>query len=285
MATQQPDYSTDPSFGNLLDKHRQLSFKALMDMMESKLDDLTEFLLKPTPFDQSPGKQVPYSYPVWFGPLPLTTARRATLATNETAAGHELLATLATPATPFKPATFSGPMIVDQEFQFRCLSLSAYGFLNAGYKTNPGFTVPYLNAQGVGNLLDAVGPNPAAGPNGGAMPLDYFGGTFSTLSTPNPNAPNISFDVELWDGQRGRRLHEGKLPPEMWQGGRVAHRRTGSPIILPKGTIVEPRLYLNELRLGSVLDTTTAFNAASVKGWVCLLFKGIQEIQTPARLG
>lgn len=285
MATRQPDYEIDDNFGTILDKHRQLPFKRFMDMIESKLDDLTEMLLKPSPFDQGPGREVPYAFPVWFGPLPLTTARRATEATNEDAAGHELLATLATPSQYFKPATFSGPMIIDQEFSFRCLSLSAFGFVNWGYKSDPGFSVPYTNPLGVGGILDAVGPNPAVGPNGGAMPLDYFGGTFSTISTPQPNLPNIAFEVELWEGQRGRRLHEGKLPPEMFQGGRVAHRKTGSPLVFPKGTIVEPRLFLNELRMGSILDTDAAFNAASVKGWVCLVFKGVQQIQVPAGFG
>lgn len=281
MATQQPDYDVKPDFANLVEKHKQLSFKRFLDLIDAKLDDLNDFLLKPAPYDQSPGRTIPGTIPVWFGPLPLTTARRTTVATNSAAAGHELLATLATPDKFFIPR--NGDINTGRESSFRAYSMSAYGFVNWGYTAQPGFNVPtsIVNVKGVGDILDAVGDNPAIGQNGGAMPLDFFGGTFSTISTPQPNLPNISFEIELYDKLRGRRLHDGRLPSEMFGGGRHGPRKTPSPLVFPQGSKIEPRLYLTELRMGSILDTTAAFNAASVKGWVCLVFKGIESLEVP----
>ncbi len=281
MTTREPNYDVKPDFGTLVEKHRQLPFKRFMDLIEAKLDDLNDLLLKPTPYDQGPGRQIPYCIPVWFGPLPLTTPRRTTLATNEDAEGFELLATLANPAAFSVPR--GGDILVDREMSVRVKSMNAYGFVNWGYIEQPDFAVPtsIVNTNGVGDIFDAVGPNPAVGPNGGAMPLDFFGGTFSTLSTLQPNLPNIAFEVELYDKQRGRRLHDARLPVEMFQGGRLAHRRTASDIVWPQGSRIEPRLYVTEIRMGSVLDTTAAFEAASVKAYVCLVFKGVQNVEIP----
>lgn len=281
MRTKQPDYDVSPDFGNLVEKHRQLPLKRFMDLISSKLDDLNDLLLKPTPYDQGPGRIIPAAIPVWYGPLPLTTAGRAAgTATLTTQDGFQTLATLADPFTPVLPRNPDNT-VIDRDSSFRTCSLNAYGFVNWGYKSNPGFSVPYTNAQGVGDILDPVGPNPAVGGNGGAMPLDYFGGTFSTLSSPQPNLPNIAFEVELYDRLRGRRLHDGRLPVEMFQGGRIAHRKTASVLKFEKGTRIEPRLFVTEIRMGSILDGATAFNAASVKAWVCLVFKGMRTLEVP----
>ena len=275
--TPQKDYDVKPDFGTLLDKHRQLPFKRFMDLIGAKLDDLNDLLLKPAPYDQGPGRIIPYAMPALFGPIPLTTAGRDGGMVGQD--GFQKLAALADPAKYIIPRT--GDLLVGRDFSFHCHSMAAYGFVNWGYKSNPGFNVPYTNPQGVGDIFDIVGPDPSVGPNGGAMPLDFFGGTFSTLSTPQPNLPNISFDVELYDKIRGRRLHDGKLPVEMFGGGRLGHRKTASPIPFEKGSKIEPRLFINEVRMGSILDSATAFNAASVKAWVCLVFKGTQNIEVP----
>lgn len=277
MTTKQPDYDVKPDFGTLVEKHRQLPFKRFMDLISSKVDDLNEMLNKPTPYDQGPGRIIPYAIPVWYGPLPLTTSGRAGTITGQD--GFQTLAALANPAAFVIPR--DGDVLIDREMSFHCHSLSAYGFVNWGYKSNPGFAVPYTNPAGVGDILDAVGENPAVGPNGGAMPMDYFGGTFSTLSSPQPNLPNIAFEVELYDKLRGRRMHDGRLPVEMFQGGRIAHRKTASVLKFEKGSKIEPRLFVNEIRMGSILDGAAAFNAASVKAWVCLVFKGTQHVEIP----
>jgi len=76
-------------------------------------------------------------------------------------------------------------------------------------------------------------------------------------------------------------MHDRHLPVEMFQGGRIAHPLRASPIVWEKGSKIEPRLYINEIRMGSVLDTDAAFDVASVKAWVCLMFKGVQRIEVP----
>lgn len=272
IKTPEKSYDVKPDFGTLLAKHRQLPFKRFMDLLGSKLDDLNEMLLKPTPYDQGPGRIIPYSIPVLYGPLPLTTARRAGAAAG--VAGFEALAPLANPGRFVVPR--NGDILIDQEFSFRVNSMDAYGFVNWGYTANPGFTVPIIDPQGVGDIFDDV-----INLNGGAMPLDYFGGTFSTLSAPQPNLPNIAFEIELYDKLRSRRMHENRLPVEMFQGGRIANRSTASVLMFEKGSKIEPRLFINEIRMGSILDTDQAFNAASVKVWVCIVFKGTQHIEIP----
>lgn len=278
MRTPEKPYDQKPDFGTILDKHRQLPFKRFMDLIGSKLDDLNELINRPAPYDQGPGRIIPYAIPCLFGPLPITTARRYSQNFGGPP-GHESLATVADPSTFFTPR--DGDILIDREFSFRCYSMSAYGFLNWGYKSDPGFAVPYTNPNGVGDILDPVGDNPAVGLNGGAMPMDYFGGTFSTLSIPQPNLPNIAFDVELYDKLRGRRIHDQKLPVETFQGGRFAHRKTSSPLYFEQGSKIQPRIFINEIRMGSVLDTDQAFNAASVKAYVLLVFKGVQQIEVP----
>ncbi len=277
--TPQPPYDVKPDFGTLLDKHRQLPFKRFMDVITGKLDDLVEMLAVPSPYDQGPGRVIPGSLPVLFGPLPLTTPVRQTAAGLTAQTGFETLAALANPAKFVVPR--GGDILIDREFSFRVNSMSAFGFVNWGYKSNPGFSVPYTNPNGVGDILDAVGPVPAVGPNGGAMPMDFFGGTFSTASTPQPNLPNISFEVELYDRVRGRRLHENRLTSEMFAGGRYAHKKTASPIVFEQGSKLEPRLFVSEIRMGSILDGVAAYSAASVKAYVMLVFKGVYQLEVP----
>ncbi len=281
MTTKQPDYSVQADFGNLVEKHRQLPFKRFLDLIEGKLNDLNDMLLKPTPYDQGPGRQIPYCIPVWFGPLPLTTARRGE------AGGFEGDAVLANPFIYTVPK--NGDILVNRDSTVRIKSLNAYGFVNWGYKSvisSAGTLVTptsVVNPQGVGDILDPVGPNPGSGLNGGAMPLDFFGGTFSTLAeqATHTNLPNIAFEVELYDKIRGRRMHDGRLPVEMFQGGRFGHRKTPSDIVWSQGSRIEPRLYVTEIRMGDILNAQANFDAASVKAWVCLVFKGVANLEVP----
>jgi hypothetical protein len=76
-------------------------------------------------------------------------------------------------------------------------------------------------------------------------------------------------------------MHDMRFPVEMLQGGRIAHRKTSSPLYFERGTKWEPRLFVNEIRMGSVLDTDQAFNAASVKAYVVIVLKGVQQIEVP----
>jgi hypothetical protein len=268
MRTKQPDYDEKPDFGNLLQKHRQLPFKRMMDVISAKLADLNDMLNVPAPEDQGPGRIIPYCMPVLYGPLPLVTPRRDTVL-----GGFEAQAQLAAPGTPFLPR--NGNLLIGREMTFEVQSISAFGFVNFGYSGTPSYAVP-RPATPVGDIFDDVQHS-----NGGAMPLDYFGGTFSTMSAAVPNLWNISFDVELYDRLRGRRLHEKRLPVELFAGGRYANRKIGQAIRFPQGTTIEPRIFINEIRMGSALDAAVDYDAAQVKAYVCLVFKGRQFVEVP----
>jgi hypothetical protein len=271
MVTKQPDYDVKPSFGTLLEKHRQLPFKRFIDVISAKVADVNDLLNRPAAADQHPGNIIPHAVPVLFGPLPLTTARRGS-AVNGGSQGFELSAALANPAAFVTPR--DGNMLVGRELSFQVQSLSVYGFVSFGYSADPGFTVTKLGP--IGDIFD-----PVIEANGGAMPLDFFGATFSTNTTVAPDMWNINGDIELYDRLRGRRLHDAKLPIEMFQGGRMGHRKMASPIMFEKGSNVEPRLFINEIRMGSILDTQAVFDLALVKVWLCVLFKGRQFIEVP----
>jgi hypothetical protein len=248
--TKQPDYDVKPDFGTVLDKHRQLPFKRFMDAISAKLADINDMINEPAPADQYPGKIIPYALPLLYGPLPLVSA------TNP-------------PKTPVLAR--NGNALIGRELTFEVQSLAAYGFINIGYGEDPGYPVQRIGP--LGDIFDSV-----TAQNGGAMPMDFFGGTFSTLSLDVPNQMNISFDVELYDRLRGRRLHEGRLPVEMFQSGRIAHRKIASPIQFEKGSNIEPRLWLNEIQPG--FDPATA-PGLEVKAYVCLILKGRQFVEVP----
>jgi hypothetical protein len=248
--TKQPDYDVKPDFGTLLDKHRQLPFKRFMDTISAKFADINDILNEPAPADQYPGKIIPYALPLLYGPLPLVSA------TNP----------------PVKPVIArNGNALIGRELTFEVQSLAAYGFINIGYTSDPGYDVPRI--EPVGDIFDSV-----ATQNGGAMPLDFFGGTFGALSSVIKNEMNISFDVELYDRLRGRRLHEGRLPVELFQSGRIAHRKIASPIRFDKGSNIEPRLFINEIQPG--FDIAEA-PGLEVKAYVCLVLKGRQYVEVP----
>lgn len=276
--TKQPDYDVKPNFGTVLQKHVQLPIKRFMDVISAKIKDLNDTLNTPAAYDQYPGKIIPYSIPLLYGPLPLTAAGRlpAANADPDDGGGFATLAPLANPSAFVLPRT--GPLLIDQEFTFEVCSLSAFGFMNLGFTADPGYDVPLINEAGVGDIFDNV-----LTMNGGAMPMDFFGGTFSTASLEVQDLPNIAFELEFFDRLRNRRMHDKKIPPELLQGGRFAHRKLASPMFFPKGSKVEVRLFVNEIRFGSALNTDQAYEAASFKSYVCLLLKGRQHIEIPGQ--
>lgn len=251
--TKQPDYDVKPDFGTLLDKHRQLPFKRFMDTISAKFADINDMLNEPAPADQYPGKIIPYAVPLLYGPLPLVSA------TNP-------------PTTPITAR--NGNALIGRELTFEVQSLAAYGFINIGYSGQPEIDVPRPNTP-VGDIFDNV-----VDQNGGAMPMDFFGGTFGTLAFAQADQMNISFDVELYDRLRGRRLHEGRLPVELFQSGRIAHRKIASPIRFEKGSNIEPRLYLNEIQPGFSTEMADV-QGVQVKAYVCLVLKGRQYVEVP----
>lgn len=250
--TKQPDYDVKPDFGNLLTKHRQLPFKRFIDAISAKFADVNDILNEPGPADQYAGKIIPYALPLLYGPLPLVSA------TNP-------------PTTPVTAR--NGNALIGRELTFEVQSLAAYGFINIGYSGDPApLVVPRPNTP-VGDIFDNV-----VDQNGGAMPLDFFGATFGSFSSTVPNMMNISFDVELYDRLRGRRLHEGRLPVELFQSGRIAHRKIASAVRFEKGSNIEPRLYLNEIQPGFDPEEVTGLQ---VKAYVCLVLKGRQYVEVP----
>ena len=58
--------------------------------------------------------------------------------------------------------------------------------------------------------------------------------------------------------------------PRRW--GKVAQ-----PIRFDPNTELEPRIYINEVRMGNILDTDQAYNAAQVKVYLFVTFHGCLE--------
>jgi hypothetical protein len=104
--------------------------------------------------------------------------------------------------------------------------------------------------------------------NGGALLLNYF------YSHPRyEDKPNISFDVRFRDKKKGRFLNSGRLPAQEFKNMDKAN-----VLRFDENTEIEPQIRVLECRMGDLLDTDQAFNAASFKAYLYVTFTGYQVL-------
>lgn len=100
------------------------------------------------------------------------------------------------------------------------------------------------------------------------------------------SVPHISFDLDLYDKKRGRSLTGERMPAQLLLGHTYDMKNSfgGREMRFDPNTEIEPRLYVNEIRMTDALDfSDAAFNAASVACYVNVLFKGTAVLQEGAR--
>lgn len=118
-----------------------------------------------------------------------------------------------------------------------------------------------------GGLFD-----PAIANNGGAIILNNFAGT--QQFTGAPVHPRICCEIDIYDKTRGRSLTSGRVPIETFMGGNYGFKKLPHEMAFERGTQIEPRLYVTECRMMSIMDETAVYLAADVKVYVSFVFKG-----------
>jgi hypothetical protein len=261
-------------FNDLLERHLTRPFKMYVDTLRNKVGDLVDTLNAPAALDQYPGRRVPYCFSRLYGPIAPTTPRRGN------AGGFEELATLVQPAQFLLPR--NGNIKVGQIGSFLWQSTSIFAYLSWTYSTDPGLTDPVTGLPiivdtfaAAGDIYDSVLPD-----NGGALAFNNF--RFIEVAPPSATTqllpPDLSFDIGLYEKTRGRFLHDkDRMPGHPFTGQNFANRRIARPIRFDPNTELEPRIYVNEFRLGNILDATQAFNAAQAKAYLFVTFHGCLE--------
>lgn len=254
----------EPMFNDILERHLTRPFKMYVDTLRNKVSDLADRLNAPAALDQYPGRRVPYAFSRLYGPIGPTTPRRGD------AGGFEELAPLVQPAQFILPR--NGTIKVGQIGSFVWQETNVYAYLSWTYGADPGLVNPVATFPSAGDIFDNVFPE-----NGGALAFNNF-----RFLEPNPPfrllAPDVSFDIGLYEKTRGRFLHDrDRMPINVFAGQNFANRKVAQPIRFDPNTELEPRIYINEVRMGNTLDTDQAYNAAQVKVYLFVTFHGCLE--------
>jgi hypothetical protein len=258
----------EPMFNDILERHLTRPFKQYVDTLRNKVSDLADRLNAPAALDQYPGRRVPYAFSRIYGPVGPTTPRRGD------AGGFEELAPLAQPAQFLTPR--NGNIKVGQIGSFLWQETSVYAYLSWTYGADPGIAATNVATfPSAGDIFDNVFPE-----NGGALAFNNF--RFLEVSPPGLLSagvpPDVSFDLGLYEKTRGRFLHDrDRMPINVFAGQNFANRKVAQPIRFDPNTELEPRIYINEVRMGNILDTDQAYNAAQVKVYLFVTFHGCLE--------
>ena len=255
----------EPMFNDLLERHLTRPFKLYVDSLRYKVSDLVDRLNAPAALDQYPGRRVPYAFSRLYGPVGPTTPRRGD------AGGFEQLAPLVQPAQFLLPR--NGTIKVGQIGSFVWQETNVYAYLSWTYGADPALAVPVETFPKAGDIFD-----PVVSDNGGALAFNNFrfieGNPVGFL----PNPPNVSFDLGLYEKTRGRFLHDrDRLPIQLFAGQNFANRKVAQAIKFDPNTEIEPRIYINEVRMGDALATDQAYLAAQVKVYIFVTFHGYLE--------
>ena len=244
----------EPMFNDILERHLTRPFKMYVDTLRNKVSDLADRLNSPAALDQYPGRRVPYAFSRIYGPIGPTTPRRGNLG------GFEEFAPLVQPSQFILPR--NGTIKVGQIGSFLWQETSVYAYLSWTYSADPNLPGNQATFTAAGDIYDNVIPN-----NGGALAFNNFRFIEGDPVGPNPVfAPDVSFDLGLYEKTRGRFLHDrDRMPINVFAGQNFANRKVAQPIRFDPNTELEPRIYINEVRMGNILDTTQAYNAAQVK--------------------
>jgi hypothetical protein len=260
------DQSTNRRPRNAIQAHIARPFKRAVDLVRDRVEDLSRKMHAPAFLDQYPANAVPHVYSLLYK-FDMVSARR------NGSSGFEAQAEVVDLGKQVLP--YRGALFVNREGPFYWLQTNAFGYTSLTYQSDPANGGLVFRDEGgdkpVGDIFD-----PVIGNNGGAETLNYF---FGSSIDPNYSKPCISWDVELFDTKRSRRLHESNLPPQVLTAQGFANKKNASPIRLDPNTDIEARVRLLEVRPGSLLNTGQAFDAATTKFYLNLVFVGYKVLE------
>lgn len=262
-------------FPDLQQKLAELSTRRYIDVLRNRVNDLNQKLGTQPYFDQYPGKTQPFIFSKLYGPFGLTSARRSEPVGRTAFEQYAPTAAAAEYLVPRHENILTGRI-----GSFYWCSTQVTGYISWTYVSDPevevydtSMPVP-IDPREPGDIFDSV-----IGANGGACTWNQFASTdFSQKGSENPL---ISFDMALYDKKRGRYLGDGKIPGEMFCSGRYGPRKLPEPIRFDPDSELEPRVFINEVKMGSFLDTDQAYTAARVACYLNVCFKGYFVSEEP----
>jgi hypothetical protein len=246
---------------NAFAEHLTLPFKRAVNHVRERVADITRRMYQPAFFDQYPARAVPYVFSKRYE-FGLTAAR------NFGAVGFEGRAQLVDLGSFITPV--NNNIFVNREGPFYWCGSNISGYMSLTYGADPGFGGnTFINPVPVSGFF-----NRAIEDNGGALQDNYFFGHVDY-----EDKAIISFDLELYDRKRGRRLHEERLPPQLLTAQGYANKETPRSVRFDPNTEIEPRLRLLEVRPGALLDTDQAFDAGQFRAYLYLVFEGYKVLE------
>lgn len=256
------------NLNDLLARHITRPLTGYVSMLRNKVADINGVLARSAALDQYPGRMQPRCFTRLYGPLSLTTARR------DGEIGFEGLAAVAEPAQFVLPR--NGNIKVGRFGSFVWMETSVNAYLSWTYNTDPGIAGNQKVFTTFGDIFD-----PVIASNGGAMVMNNFRWTDPGVGVTD-FVPIVSFDLALYDKLRGRYLHDGqKLPINLFSGQGYCNKKTGQDSRFDPDSEIEPRLFINDIRVNNTMATSQWFNASNFKVYVSLTFKGRLEQQEP----
>lgn len=242
------------------EEYTLLPFKQAISRGRSRVADLLRRVDTPAFLAQHPAKAVPFVYSKIFD-VTLTAARR------NGAVGFLASAPVADLDAYVKPRDSN--ILVGRDGAFYLCSMNAACYVSLTYDANPSFgTYTFVNSKSVSDIFDR-----AVEDNGGGLQCNFFFGHQSY-----EDKPNVCFDLILHDKRRGRRIHDGHLPSQIMGSQNLGGRDVARSIRFDPNTEIEPRVRLLEVRMGSLLDTTAAYDAAQFKGYLNIMFEGFKVL-------
>lgn len=268
-------------FRDILERHLTRPIHRYIDSVRNTVADLNAILDSPAALDQFPGREQPYMFSRMWAGLPLTTPRRSAVST-----GFEKLATVTNPSAYVLPREGSIKVGRIGSFVWEATDINTY--ISATWSADENSTLGVHTrafSNGTADIFSSVVDS-----NGGALLNNnnrFVDILFGEEATPDVAADlvNTCFEIGLYDKLRGRYLHDGdRLPSAVFSGQTAAARNNGEPIRFDPNSDIEPRLYVNEIRMREVLDTDALFNAFLFKAYVHITFRGFLE-QTDKHMG
>lgn len=269
----------DRQFNDLLGRHLTKPFSQYINTLRNKIADLNDLLNSPAALDQYPGRAIPFAFTRLYGPVGPTSPRRDSVG----GVGFEGLAPVANSSQFVLPR--NGNIKVGRFGSFVWCETQVTTYLSWTYASAPGAPEVPINVRSFGTLVGDIFDNVREN-NGGAMVMqnnrfvnELYG---SVIPASNADTPNASYEWGFYDKLRGRFLHDNdRLPSQLFWGQNFANKKTAEGVRFDANTEIEPRLYVNEVRMREVLSTNQAYNAAQVRVYVVLTLKGRLEQQEP----
>jgi len=232
-----------------------------VNVLRNKVSDLSRVIWDENSTDvfadQYNGKVVPFAYTRVFGPI--TPAN----------------ASLSDYILPSKPMS---NIVIGREGSF----------------TWEETAVVAIAQESIGAIVPDPGPGTTPPANGDLFDSYFYnngGGTFNRPSTGSVSSTNssnqaVGFDIQLYDKKRGRSLHDGKIPYEIFFGQHVTNKILAEPLRMDPNTNLEPRLYITWPQFSQLsnnsygTDGEDGFYQTDISWWIAMTFKGYLSIES-----